>query len=183
MGQGSAWLQTFTGKQFYPLEPRIEDIDIMDIAHSLSLQCRFAGHINEFYSVAQHSVLVSIECPPKDALWGLLHDASEAYLVDVPRPLKHHPSFKAYREAEDKLMAAICDKFGMEAVMPFYVRHADNVLLATEKRDLMGQEPAPWSPLPEPCQERIKAVMPDEAKRLFLERFYKLNTGKVGDAP
>lgn len=177
MRQGSDWIQTFTGKQFYPLEPRVEDIDIMDIAHSLSLQCRFAGHVEEFYSVGQHSVLVSLHCDPEDALWGLLHDAAEAYLVDLPRPLKHHPGFGVYREAEDRVMGVVCEKFGLAKEMPQSVHWADGVLLATEKRDLLGPEPAPWLAMPDPLPYRIQAVMPDKAKRLFLSRFDELTVG------
>src|ERR1017187_10636100 len=77
-------ITTFSGIHFWPLLPNPADIRIEDIAHALSNQCRFAGHAREFYSVAEHSVRVSQLCPPEDALWGLLHDASEAYLTDVP---------------------------------------------------------------------------------------------------
>ena len=79
------WMQTHSGIQFWPLDPRPEDILIEDIAHALSNQCRFAGHCCFHYSVAQHSVLVSENVPAQDAMWGLLHDAGEAYLVDLPR--------------------------------------------------------------------------------------------------
>jgi uncharacterized protein len=82
------WIQTYTGKQFWPLSPLPEDIVIEDIAHALSMQCRFGGHVRTFYSVAQHSVHVSLLVEPQYALWGLLHDAAEAYLVDLPRPIK-----------------------------------------------------------------------------------------------
>ena len=82
------WIQTMSGVIFYPLDPRPEEIRIEDIAHALSHQCRFAGHCREFYSVAEHSVRVSRELPQEFMLWGLLHDASEAYLVDLPRPIK-----------------------------------------------------------------------------------------------
>lgn len=72
----SDWIATFTGGVFFPLAPRVEDVRISDIAHALSMLCRFAGHTRGFYSVAQHSVLVSRLCSQQDALWGLLHDAS-----------------------------------------------------------------------------------------------------------
>src|SRR5690242_11754504 len=85
------WMQTYTGRRFWPLDPRVDDIDIGDIAHHLSLVCRFAGACREFYSVAQHCVGVSYVCDPKDALWGLLHDAAEAYVGDMVRPLKRSP--------------------------------------------------------------------------------------------
>ena len=90
------WIQTFTGRAFYVLDPRPEDVDIEDIAHALSMQCRFAGHCREFYSVAQHSVTASWLVPPEDALWGLLHDAAEAYVVDLPRPIKRAWQLESY---------------------------------------------------------------------------------------
>src|SRR5579885_2784587 len=82
------WIQTYCGVAFYPLDPRPEEILIEDIAHALSMLCRFTGHVKRFYSVAQHCVYVSHRCDPKDALWGLLHDAAEAYLNDISRPVK-----------------------------------------------------------------------------------------------
>src|SRR5271165_7548492 len=84
------WIQTYTGRVMYPLDPRPEEINIIDIAHALSNLCRFTGHVRTFYSVAEHSVRVSQHCDPKDALWGLLHDASEAYLADMSRPMKRY---------------------------------------------------------------------------------------------
>ena len=76
-----SWLQTYTGKKFYPFDPREEEVDILDIAHALSQLCRFGGHTKEFYSVAEHCVLVSMCCPSEVKLLGLLHDAAEAYQI------------------------------------------------------------------------------------------------------
>src|SRR3990167_1330499 len=130
------WTQTFSGVQFWPLDPRPEEIRIEDIAHSLARQCRFAGHVKvDHYSVADHSVRVSYACDPADALWGCAHDFSEAYLVDVPRPLKRCPEFAFYREAERRMMLAICERFDLSPEEPESVRRADAVLLMTEKRD------------------------------------------------
>src|SRR4051812_30250690 len=80
------WMQTFTGRQFWPVDPRADEIAIEDIARALAMTCRFGGHVRFHYSVAQHSFLVSLVCSPEHALWGLLHDASEAYLGDVVWP-------------------------------------------------------------------------------------------------
>lgn len=128
------WIQTYTGKKFYPLDPRPEDIDIADIAHALSLQCRYGGHCGTFYSVAEHSILVAQAVPRKDALWGLLHDASEAYLVDVPRPIKGE--LGNYYEIEANLMRVICDVFDLPHDMPASVADVDQRIVLNERAKL-----------------------------------------------
>jgi hypothetical protein len=143
------WLQTRTGRKVFPLDLRPEDVVIEDIAHALSLQCRFAGHTRGLYSVGQHSLhvaeyLCDLGESAQVVLWGLLHDASEAYLSDIPRPLKRRPEFAFYREAEARAMATICWRFGLPVVEPPIVKHADGVLLATEARDLMAPLHADW---------------------------------------
>lgn len=170
------WIETASGKQFTPLAPRAEDICIEDIAHALSNLCRFGGHVAQFHSVAAHSLLVSRHCKPENALWGLLHDGSEAFLVDVPRPIKLDPFMGRYREAEAVLQAQICAKFGLLEVMPPDVHEADQRVLLAEKRDLMGgqQWDAKWvnglTPIPTP----IVSYSPSMAKYLFLQRFKEL---------
>src|SRR4051812_31750950 len=82
------YIQTYSGTEFWPLSPKAADVKLIDIAHALSNKCRFAGHCREFYSVAQHSVLVSRQLPDEFKLWGLLHDAGEAYFADIPNPIK-----------------------------------------------------------------------------------------------
>lgn len=168
------WIQTYTGKAFWPFDPRPEDVYIEDIAHALSLQCRFGGHVRELYSVAQHCVLVS-KWLSEYALWGLLHDASEAYLVDLPRPLKRNPSFTAYREVEDLVMQAVCKRFGLEVEMPIYVKLVDNVLFVTEQRDLMAPPPMPWKN--EGVQALTYKIVPwtsAKAEKEFLHRYNEL---------
>lgn len=105
------WIQTYTGKKFYPLNPREEDIDIRDIAHALSLEPRWGGATEVPYSVAAHSIAVSQCVPDGHRLAALLHDASEAYLRDIPRPLKRSAIFSEYRFAEIKLQEAIERRF------------------------------------------------------------------------
>lgn len=130
------WMQTYTGKQFWPMDPRADEVDIVDIAHALSLSCRYAGHCINFYSVAEHSVLMTRwlqkqKAPIETQRWALLHDAAEAYLVDVPRPLK--ASLTGYAEAEANVMAAICERFALGSTeMPHEVKQVDNRILVDE---------------------------------------------------
>jgi hypothetical protein len=172
------WIQTYTGRQFWPLDPRPDEIDILDIAHSLSNQCRYSGHVETFYSVAEHSVHVSHIVPPEDALWGLLHDASEAYLVDLPRPLKRHSEMGyLYRGIEAQLMLNVCARYGLDIIEPPSVKHADNVLLSTEKRDLMKIPPKAWVETEPPLDMRIVPWTPLVAKERFLARYRGLTCG------
>jgi hypothetical protein len=169
------WIQTYTGKRFQPQDPRSDDFDIRDIAHSLSLQCRFNGHCRVFYSVADHSVRVSEICPPDAALWGLLHDLGEAYVGDLPRPVKALlPSFEAI---EMELLRAASKAFELCWPVPEAVKVADDTLLATEARDLMVDPPEPWPLTQDPLDRRIEPLSAREAEREFLGRFELLTRG------
>lgn len=170
-----AWIQTFTGRKFHPLNPSISEISLLDIAHALSNICRFTGHAKEFYSVAQHCVLVSYICDSQDALHGLLHDASEAYLSDISRPLKHSGFFEEYKKIEHNLQSLIFQKFGLSMEEPKGVKLADTTLLATEARDLLSPLHPDWNQPAKPLPFTITALPPKEAKALFLERFEELN--------
>lgn len=176
-----AWRETSTGRKFLLLDPRPVDVCIEDIAHPLSLICRFTGHVREFYSVAQHSILVSYLCNPADAPWGLLHDASEALIGDMPRPLKYNtPVGPPYREIERRIMSVICLRFGLPEEEPESVRQADAAILLAEKAQLLPGPP--WPDAEEwktrcgglSCPGRIVPAPPAAAERLFLERFRKL---------
>ena len=171
-----AWIQTYTGKQFWPMDPRPEEIDIRDIAHSLAMQCRFNGHCERFYSVAEHSIHVFRLVTPmlvrvNTSMWGLLHDAAEAYLSDIPRPIKGH--MMLYRELEFNLMAVIAERFGLEGEIPECVVEADNQMLATEAKHLMKPPAADWGPLPEPLDEKshIWCLTSKVAESQFLRTF------------
>lgn len=195
--RNSDWIQTYTGGQFWPLDPRAEDVRIEDIAHSLSLMCRFTGHCKHFYSVAQHSVLVSrvVECndrisgldclAPKEtlriALWGLLHDASEAYMHDLPRPLKRAEGFgELYKKHERRVMRVICEHFGLPIEEPKIVKVVDTVLLLTEQRDLMGRQAKPWKDTAEPLPQPIEPWDSLYAENEFLCRFHDLKEALRG---
>jgi hypothetical protein len=171
------WIQTFSGRAVWPLDPRPEEIVIEDIAHALSMQCRFTGHVRRFYSVAQHSVHVSSTCDPSDALAGLLHDASEAYLVDLARPIKRSAGLHGYRLAEQRLQRVIYQRFGLPVVEPASVELADKIMLGIEARDLMGPLLPGWEKWTDqlPADLRIdRCWTPDEAEELFLARFAEL---------
>lgn len=173
-----SWLQTYSGKQFWPLDPLPEEIDILDIAHSLSMQCRYAGHCQRFYSVAEHSVHVSHVIEPEFALLGLLHDAAEAYLVDVPRPVK--PYLAGYSDMETRLQDEIAYKFGLwwDHRKVEAVKRADNAVLLAEKAELMPKSPAPWDVHGEPADVRIMGLTPEAARGFFIKRFVELTEGK-----
>jgi hypothetical protein len=138
------YFRTFTGRRVHSLSPSPDEIDIDDIAHSLAYQCRFLGHTDGFYSVAQHSVLVSQMVPEQDALWGLLHDAAEAYLGDLPAPIKREPEMHVYRAAEERLLQAVAARFGLPPATPDSVKRADRIALATEFRDVTTVDDLDW---------------------------------------
>jgi len=169
-----AWVQTYTGKKVYPLNPKSEDIDINDIAHSLSMICRFTGHVKNFYSVANHSILTSYVCNQEDRLSALLHDCSEFLLTDLCRPLKQSGGFDNYLAYEKTLQSIIYRKFGLKEETPPSVKKADNVLLATEARDLMTTLLPGWNFSEKPLPFKIIPMTQPEAEKLFLERFYEL---------
>lgn len=210
------WIETYTGSLFYPLDPRDDEIDIRDIAHSLSLQCRFNGHCSEFYSVAQHSLLVvkhlesqdltlsttgkdkkkqrffsaNVKCSDIDVLLlrALLHDAAEAYICDVPRPLKIMLS--AVQEADKLNTHAIYKKYNctIDYILKWFhynfdnlgdleisemIKQADNAILAAEVRDLGLQKHEKWCDF-EPSPVAVIPMSPKQAEQAFLDKFYEL---------
>ena len=135
------WIQTFTGKKFNPLAPweTPDGFDIIDVAHALSMQCRYSGHVHRHYSVCEHAIRVAIvmeSIDQKNADWGLSHDDSEAYLVDLASPIKR--VMPIYKNAENILMHWICEKLGLCTEEPPMVKIADKFMLAVESRDLLG---------------------------------------------
>ncbi len=135
------YITTFSGKRFDPIDPDPNPnlISIDDIAHALSLKCRFNGQCKDFYSVAQHSLLVASLLPPEQKLEGLMHDAAQAYISDITSPVKHRLS--DYKDAHSRLWCVIAKRFGLSDPLHPYVQHANLVALATEKRHLiMGND-------------------------------------------
>jgi hypothetical protein len=167
------WIQTYTGKKFWPLDPIREDIDIADIAHALSNQCRFAGHCMHFYSVAEHCVHVSKVLPHEFALAGLLHDAAEAYLVDVPRPIK--PFLKEYAGFEEVLITHIFARFNVsKSFNSKEIINADEAVLSAESYQVMSCPPVDWGISVPPADIKVQFWTPKKAEQNFLKRFYTL---------
>lgn len=167
-------ITTWSGKTIDYADQRLDQIDILDIATSLSRECRYAGHALHYYSVAQHSVLASHIVPPALALEALLHDAAEAYLRDIPSPLK--ALLPDYRRLEEKFDAAIRERFGLPEAQSPEIKEADLVLLATERRDLFPSYTDEWPIVAgiEPMRQRIWPLAPEMAKEQFLARYRSL---------
>lgn len=170
------YIETYTGLRVYFGDITKDVISIYDIAHALSQICRFTGHTKEFYSVAQHSVLVAdaqTTLPEKRA--GLLHDASEAYVNDLPSPLKACTDLGDYKNLENRFHHAINQKYRVNDGMTPNIKKADLAALFTEKRDVLNK-PSDWGwgENIEPFKDTIIPLQPKEAKALFLKRFIEL---------
>lgn len=171
------FMTTVSGRVFDLEAPRADAVCIDDIAHALAHICRFGGHTQKHYSVAQHSILVSQLVPHELALEGLLHDATEAYVGDVISPIK--VGLPRYRALEDRVWEAVAARFGLDPVLPLAVKAADSVMLATEIRDLRPpardpRERAYIASLPAPRGGRIVPLDAWQARELFLLRYQEL---------
>ena len=164
------WIQTVSGKRADLPTPKLDQIDINDIAYALAMKCRFNGQCKKFYSVAEHSVRVSWLLPAELTLAGLLHDANEAYLPDIPRPVKE--LIPDYKRVENLLEDTINLKYGivLSDEDKRHIKRADNVMLATEARDFMGNT-TDWGLTEIPLKRPIKPWTIDESRWGFLEAF------------
>lgn len=128
-------LVTVSGRHVDPLNLRVQDVSWTDIGHALSQINRWSGHTSHPWSVAQHSIVVAALVEPQFTLWALLHDAPEAYLTDLPRPLKRQGLLDAYVAAEADVMNVILTAAGMPVgPIPDAVREADDAVLVAEAR-------------------------------------------------
>lgn len=158
VGRKGDWFVTFSGKRFFPLDPRVEDIDIKDIAHALALQTRWMGHCKNFYSIAAHSLACARIAETDDGYdprvegsrgsikmkWALMHDAAEAYTGDIVRPIKRSLYFRGEQDAagvwmmhkfkdfEQTLLQCIAERFNLPWPIPQEVLEIDNRMLVTE---------------------------------------------------
>jgi len=168
---------TYSGRKISILYPGVEDINIEDIAHALSLQCRYNGHCNKFYSVAEHSILaarmfkarygIKFEC---DFIYTLMHDAAEAYLGDIVHPIKSYlGEFKQY---EENLLRCIANKFNLCWPVPKEIKEIDVAILHDESIQVMASKPQSWSQITSlPLGIKIFGLEWQQAIKLFLVRY------------
>jgi 5'-deoxynucleotidase YfbR-like HD superfamily hydrolase len=169
-------IYVYGGGQFSFDNPDASDIDIRSIAHALSHICRYTGHCSDFYSVAEHSVLVSKVVPKEFALQGLMHDAHEAYTGDVSSPLKQ--MLPDYREIEDRVEAAVRRRFGLPIEFDPSVKLADIAVYRAEAAELTADNDKYWHQKAEPANVKINCWSPTRAETAFLRRFEELTNVK-----
>lgn len=175
------FMNTFLGGKYWPLDPRPEDVHIEDVAHHLSLLCRYTGAVMKFYSVAEHSYWMSFLVPREHQFAALMHDATEAYLGDVGRPLKRH--LPNYKDIEESNWTVIAAKFGLPLVLPKIVHDMDGLICLAEQEQLCS-----WYTPEDATRQRehydlaaqdtpkivIAGYRPETAEDLFLQRFWDL---------
>lgn len=140
------WMQTYTGRAFSFSAPSPRDVDVRDIAHSLGMQCRYNGHTQKFYSVAEHCVVMATMVPVELIIHALLHDAAEAYVSDVVRPLK--VLLPQFRDIERTIEWVIYEHFCVSlpgATERAAIERADLRMLRTERDQLLDEPPQPWA--------------------------------------
>lgn len=177
-GRKGEYIEIASGARFYVADPRPEDVNLDDIATAISKLCRFGGHSPYFYSVAQHSVYSCMMAPEGFKRAALLHDATEAYLVDLPRPIKR--MLPGYVELEKGLERVIAEHFGLDELVPPEVKDVDNRMLVTEAAQFF-KRPAdcvPWWETmpgnPQPYGLKIQPWDPEIARAEFLDTYAHL---------
>ena len=170
MKHKDVWIRTYSGIKFYPFNPKIENILIEDIAHSLSNQCRFSGHSSKFYSVAQHCCFVADICSEENKMWGLIHDATEAYFIDVPSPIKK--AIKEFKNIENTLSLAIAEKFNLPSKMPEEVHEADRSIFNVEWVSLMNGDKGFFDFKTK--YFKLKPETPSVAKKNYIKKYNEL---------
>lgn len=181
-----SWIQTHTNLAFDYNDINPDRIRLVDIARALSQQSRFLGHLNSFYSTAEHCYHVSQRAEAlargqgmsaADVLmcarWGHLHDASEAYVGDLPSPLKRLPFMSGYVQLEHDIQAVLKEKYGIVTTprMEEIVKQADLELCNTERQTLKGPPPADWADLPPSLEVKLYCFSPIQAEKVFLQHW------------
>lgn len=178
----NSWIQTASGKKFHLLEPATQEVSIQDIAESLSKLCRFSGHTQYFYSVAQHSCFVMSLLPIAAQPYGLLHDAHEAYTGDLTNPVRNLVTAKAgydvWKDVTHNIEKTVHEAFGLawppHPTLAKLVIEADRIALATERRDVMADGPLWEVPLPAADKKVLRPWSWAESHHQFLECFQKV---------
>ncbi len=174
-GREKIWCETYTGKRVYPTYFQACGVDIEDIAHSLAHQCRYNGHTQKFYSVAEHCIhmadyAMDDERLPSEARHALLHDAQEAYIGDIPRPVKC--AIPAIKEAEDRIEKVICEVFNLPSTKPAWLDELDARIVVDERDQAMSRSGHAWvHDVLEPLDVTLGFWKPQDAKFLFLRRY------------
>jgi hypothetical protein len=191
-GSRGGWNEMYTGTRFYTFDPAPEDVKIDDIAHSLGLQCRYNGNCHSFYSVAEHCCLLSdfVRCRgwhgilgqagqlefKYDALIALMHDAAEAYIGDLIRPVKHR--MPPFRELEATIEAVVFPALGLPPELPTWMRELDSRILCDERAQVMLTQHNEWSTDElEPLGVTIRFWSPARGEFEFMRRFFELSGG------
>lgn len=166
------WFLANSGREINPHIVNHEDLNPYWIAKSLSKVCRYNGHTKHFYSVAQHSVYVSLVVPREHAFCGLMHDATESICQDIIRPLKI--TWAEYAKIEEGVWQALSVKFGLPLQIPAEVKRADNEVLLAERDQLLPKSETKWHFTEEPADIKIEEMNDRQAFDFFAERWNQL---------
>lgn len=172
------WIQTNSGGQFYPLDPRLEDINILDIVEGISKECRYNGQTNGFYSVAEHCVILSRLVPERLAKAALLHDASEGYISDICRPVKTKPEMAEYVLAEARLQNTLYHYFRITHTAEDWklLETLDSEMIHIEAPQVFKTLNPAWKLRPPKFDVKIQMLEWRDAKAAYMQRFNELLT-------
>lgn len=178
-GNRGHFMRTYSGRQFWPMDPRAEDMCIEDVAHHLSMQVRFNGATKDFYSVAEHCVIGSHLVLPEHAFEFLMHDAAEAWLGDLIRPMKNHSVLGyEYKRVESVVESKVKQRWGLRNVTPVEVKRIDQAMCAIELQQVFLHPPdgdlSVWRDIVASDCVPLQFWPWQEAERRFLARFYEL---------
>lgn len=172
---------TYTGRRVNPLDLKVSDICIEDIAHSLACSNRFCGHTAEPWNTAQHSIGVSRLVPQQKSLKGLVHDGGEAYTGDMTKWLKESPVMAGYREADRRAQRVVYVAFGLDPDDDPEIKAADDFMVRLEATDGYGGlwvlENPDYQPMTDAERQRLGPWRPMDwraAEKLFLKTFKEL---------